>query len=130
MNNVTTLVQANANVVAVKELNVGDFYRRLKKDYSDTYKPQIGKVIDIVFNGEDAIVYAIEVEESYSLTKAAEVTFNSKDKDGLTLFIGNEDDFKTQIELAIKKNDKEISDNQTKIEEIKSHTTRLKSLIK
>lgn len=59
-----TLVQASANVITITTLTAGDVYKRLVKGWNDEYKASFGVVQSVDFNGEDAMVTALEINEA------------------------------------------------------------------
>jgi hypothetical protein len=62
-----TLVQAAADVVTVVSLKTGDVYKRLEKNtYGEQYVVKFGVVQDVMHNGEDAVITAMEFTASYS----------------------------------------------------------------
>lgn len=62
----TTLVQATADVVTIVSLKAGDVYKRLEKDYANAYEMKFGIVQDVLHNGEDAVITALEFTASYT----------------------------------------------------------------
>ena len=56
-----TLVQASAEVITIITLTAGDTYKRLIKKYNDSYEAVYGIVRSVDFNGEQAMVTAIEI---------------------------------------------------------------------
>lgn len=75
MAQVGTLVRVNANHVRVVSLSVGDVYKRIGTEQYGS-KPAIvfGVVTDVLANGEQAAVMAVEYQVSYSDVEAKLVT--------------------------------------------------------
>lgn len=85
-----TLVQATADVVTVVSLKTGDVYKRLEKNYASQYEVKFGVVQDVMHNGEDAVVTAMEFTASYSGVEPAFKVFGT-DSD-LKLFAAQPDE--------------------------------------
>lgn len=76
--NTTTLVQATAQVVTITSLKAGDVYKRLQENaYGEKYKMLFGVVQDVMHNGEDAVISAIEFDSDYSGTDIKLKTFGT-----------------------------------------------------
>ncbi len=76
--NTTALVQATAQVVTITSLKAGDVYKRLQENsYGEKYTMLFGVVQDVMHNGEDAVISAIEFESDYSGTEAKLKTFGT-----------------------------------------------------
>jgi len=62
-----TLVRGSADVVTVVRLRKHDVYKRLDKEgYGDTYVLRFGIVTDVLYNGEDTAITAIEFRQAYA----------------------------------------------------------------
>lgn len=104
-----TLVQATADVVTVVSLKTGDVYKRLEKQsYGEQYVVRFGVVQDVMHNGEDAVITAMEFEASYSGVEPKFKVFGT-DSD-LKLFAAQPDEvrqhFDEIIEASLKAVDK------------------------
>lgn len=62
--NVKTLINPTVQAIRVVDLQKGTVYKRITKNYSDTYKVTYGVVLDIL-NGEETFIDVVEVEKSY-----------------------------------------------------------------
>lgn len=63
----TQLVQASANVVTITTLTAGDVYKRLgDKDYQQQHTLHYGVVLDVMHNGEDAVIVALEFPTTWT----------------------------------------------------------------
>lgn len=70
------LVEASASVVAITKLSRGDVYKRLTKEsYQNTYDIRFGIVTDVLANGTDVAITALEFEDSYTESKTAMKVF-------------------------------------------------------
>lgn len=72
-----TLVQTTAQVITVLDLKRGDVYKRLVKNYADTYEIKMGVVTDVMDNGEDSAITALEFASDYSGTTAKVTVFGT-----------------------------------------------------
>lgn len=64
---VEVLVKDSAQVVRIIQLSPGDVYKRLvKQSYETTYSIRLGVVQDVVSNGEQAAITALEFDYAYS----------------------------------------------------------------
>lgn len=57
----STLIQASADVVRIVTLRSGDCYKRLERSWNDKYEMWLGAVQSVDYNGEDALVTAVEL---------------------------------------------------------------------
>lgn len=65
----STLVQASADVVRIVTLRQFDVYKRLEKNWQDQYAMWLGVVQSVDYNGEDALVTALELNPSTGKTE-------------------------------------------------------------
>jgi hypothetical protein len=91
---VETLVRDSAEVVRIVQLSPGDVYKRLvKQSYETTYSIRLGVVQDVVSNGEQTAVTALEFDYAYSsATPRIEVFANDSD---LQLFAATPEEIRT-----------------------------------
>jgi hypothetical protein len=76
--NTATLVQATADIITVVSLKTGDVYKRLVENtYGEKYTVQIGVVRDVMHNGEDAVITALEFTQTYGTAEAKLQTFGT-----------------------------------------------------
>lgn len=64
-----TLVQASADIVTITTLRQGDVYKRLEVNasgYGEKYVLNFGVVTDVLHNGEDSVISALEFEVSWT----------------------------------------------------------------
>lgn len=64
----STLVQATADVVTILSLRRGDVYKRLEESSygAEKWSLQFGVVTDVMHNGEDAVISALEFPQDWS----------------------------------------------------------------
>lgn len=63
----STLVQATADVVTIVNLRRGDVYKRLETNtYGEKHTLQFGVVTDVMHNGTDAVIVAMEFPQDWS----------------------------------------------------------------
>jgi hypothetical protein len=66
-----SLVQASADVVTIVNLRAGDVYKRLEENtYGEKYQLHFGVVQDVMHNGEDAVITAIEFPAQWNGVEA------------------------------------------------------------
>jgi hypothetical protein len=76
--NTATLVQATADIITVVSLKTGDVYKRLVENtYGEKYTVQIGVVRDVMHNGEDAVITALEFAQTYGTAEVELQTFGT-----------------------------------------------------
>ncbi len=122
--NVKTLIEANANIVQVTELNVGDIYRRLEKESSNDYTTAVGRVLDIKYNGQDAYVRCLEINPPrYGSYSVKEKVFGT-DSD-IVIFTCMTEEFMVEIERCKSSLEKEINDSK---QAIQKHEQTLREL--
>jgi len=92
----TTLVQASADIVTVISLKTGDVYKRLEKGYSNDYSIQLGIVQDVLHNGEDTAITALEFASSYTGVEPKIKVFGT-DSD-LKLFAATPEEIRSHFE--------------------------------
>lgn len=87
-----TLIKDSAQVVKIVELSTGDVYKRLVKEAysSETYKIKLGIVQDVISNGEQAALTALEFETGYGSVKPKIEVF--ADESELHLFAATPDE--------------------------------------
>jgi hypothetical protein len=91
-----TLVQASADVISITHLSKGDVYKRLEKEFNNNYKMMFGVVMDVMHNGEDAAISALEFQDSYPEVKAEQKTFGT-DSD-LKIFSTNPEEVQAHVD--------------------------------
>lgn len=113
---VRNLIKANAQVVQVTEINVGDVYKRLVvPSYGDS-KIVFGRVTDILNTGEESTVVAMEFEPSI-YNKGAEVAikvFNGASE--IVLFPATVEEYRESLEDCIARQQKAIAEMQKEID--------------
>lgn len=113
----TTLVRPTADVVTIVSLRPGDVYKRLDKDYSGT-KLFFGIVRDVLHNGEDAVITALEFSATFNGVEPALKVFGTNDD--LKLFPAEPEEVRTHFaELrasAVKAVERAQNDLATKTE--------------
>lgn len=122
----TTLVQASADVITVVNLKAGDVYKRLEKDYASNYDLKFGVVQDVLHNGEDAVITALEFTSSYGGVEPKLKTFGT-DSD-LKLFAAQPDEVRehfTELLEASRRAVRKAEDELTKQVELAAQIARL-----
>jgi hypothetical protein len=110
----STLVQASADVVRIVTLRKYDVYKRLdKQGYSETYTMWLGVVQSVDFNGEEALVSAIEVNP-FSGKAEIKTYGNSSD---LKIFAATPEEVQLAINDAIKLADSSVERAQRSLRE-------------
>lgn len=93
--NTANFITASAVITRVTELKKGDVYKRLEDSTYSTDKLKYGIVIDVLYNGEDAVVQTMEFNSSYSsLETTFEIFSNEKD---LKIFPATQEDLKQHL---------------------------------
>lgn len=119
----STFVQTSANVVRVTELKPNDVYKRLVKGYGDDYKMHIGVVTDVLNNGDDTAITAIEFEpERYSGGKPVESKVFGATND-LALFSTTPEEVALFLDRVRERLDAETRTKQQELEAL--HTARV-----
>lgn len=76
--NTSTLVQASADVITIVTLRKGDVYKRLTNGYGGSnYDLSIGIVQDVMNNGTEAVVTALEFGYTYGTAVVKLETFGN-----------------------------------------------------
>ena len=71
-------VNTQANVISVTQLSKGDVYKRLHQDYSTApYELKFGIVTDVLNNGTDSVITALEFEVSHNDASMKMKTFGT-----------------------------------------------------
>ena len=65
---VKTIINPSVKAIRVVDLQKGSVYKRIVKEYSDTYKVRYGVVLDIM-NGVETFIDVVEVEKTYGTPK-------------------------------------------------------------
>jgi len=131
----STLVQATADVVTVLNLRTGDVYKRLeenKSGYGEAYTLQFGVVQDVMHNGEDAVITALEFTVSYSGVEPKLKTFGTNAD--LKLFSAQPDEVRNHFaelqesaRLAVEKAEGEAAKQRTMAARVASVIDRVES---
>lgn len=61
-----TFVQGQAQIITIVSLKKGDVYKRYEKPQYGEAKLYFGTVLDVMFNGEEAVIHAVEFDSEYS----------------------------------------------------------------
>lgn len=105
---VKTLINPSVKAIRVIDLQKGTVYKRIVKDYSDTYKVRYGVVLDIL-NGDQTFIDVVEVDKAFGspkfdftvLGEKSDLNLYPTTKEELTQhFEGVEDSIKKAIEDA------------------------------
>lgn len=105
---VKTLINPSVKAIRVVDLQKGTVYKRVTKDYSDSYKVKYGVVLDIL-NGDETFIDVVEVDKGYGEAKfdfkvlgaKSDLNIYPTTKEELTThFEGVEDSIKKSIEDA------------------------------
>jgi len=105
---VRNLIKPNAVLVQITEIGRGDVYKRLEKPSYGEPKVVFGSVIDVLNNGEESTLVALEfTPESYGPTINATVkVFNGQME--VTLFPCTIEEYKESLDLAIASQNKAV----------------------
>jgi len=97
-----SIVQASANVIRITKLKQGDVYKRLiEQNYGvDKYKMVFGIVQDVMFNGTDGAITAIEFDYSWTSMGVSLKTFGTGAD--LQLFAATPEEVRAQYETLVK----------------------------
>lgn len=90
-----TLIQGSAQLLTIVNLKKGDIYKRYVKEYSEA-KLYFGVVLDVMFNGQDAAIHALEFDSSYSSATISRKVFGNDTE--LAIFPADPSEF--QIALS------------------------------
>lgn len=98
---VRNLIKPNAVMVQITEIGVGDIYKRLEKPSYGEPKIMFGSVIDVLNNGEEATLVALEfIPETYgSVVNATVKVFNGQME--VALFPATVDEYRDALADAI-----------------------------
>jgi hypothetical protein len=122
-----TLVQATADVVTVVSLKTGDVYKRLEKNYASQYEVKFGVVQDVMHNGEDAVITAMEFTASYSGVEPAFKVFGT-DTD-LKLFAAQPDEVRQHFDEIVEASEKAVRTAETEMAKKVELAGRVKALV-
>src|SRR3954470_12502966 len=94
-----TIIQASAEVTQITSLKKGNVYKRLEEGSYGGDKIIYGIVIDVLFNGEDAAIQAIEFEPSYSTLDTKLKTLGTKAE--LKIFPASQEELNVYLKDAV-----------------------------
>lgn len=124
----STLVQASATIVTVVNLKEGDVYKRMEKQYNDTFELKFGVVTSVMANGEDIGVTAIEFDGAkYTNLTAAIKVFGSNSE--VSIFAADPDEVAVHFSKLIEFGIADLNSKRaeiTKSEEILDQIYRVK----
>lgn len=98
MTSVTDLTK-DLQVASVDSLAAGDIYKRLEKSYSNEYSFHYGKVLDVVNNGDEVAITAVEFTAKYGSASRKIKVFGAENK--LELFPVTAQEFGVHLEEAV-----------------------------
>lgn len=114
--NTQTLVRGSADIVTVTTLARNDVYKRLEENtYGEKYILKFGVVTDVMHNGEDAVITALEFTTEYNGATSALKVFGT-DSD-LKLFAATPTEFIEHKADVQKRAERAVADAQTVLEE-------------
>lgn len=97
----STLVQGNADIITIVSLRAGDVYKRLEKPtYGEKYELRFGVVRDVMHNGEDSAITALEFTADYTGVAPALKVFGT-DSD-LRLFAAEPEEIRSHFAEMVK----------------------------
>lgn len=125
--NTVNLVQASAEIIQITKLRKGDVYKRLDESaYSDS-KLKYGVVYDVMFNGSDAVIQAIEYTKSYdSISTKLEVFATDKD---LKLFNCTPEELHEHLGDMVGAAERKLEKAQKELAEAEENLARTKSIV-
>ena len=90
-----TLIQGSAQLLTIVNLKRGDVYKRYVKEFSEA-RLYFGVVLDVMFNGQDAAIHALEFDSNYSSATISRKVFGNDSE--LAIFPADPSEF--QIALS------------------------------
>lgn len=123
----STLVQATADIITVVSLRTGDVYKRLEKDYSGGYTVQFGVVQDVMHNGEDAVITALEFAASYTGVEPKYKVFGT-DSD-LKLFAATPDEVRHHFEELVETTQRAVQTAEVDLTKKREMAARVAALV-
>lgn len=115
--NVKTLINPSVKAIRVVDLQKGTVYKRIVKDYSDSYKVKYGVVLDIM-NGDKTFIDVVEVEKTYGSPKFDFTVLG--EKSDLNLYPTTKEELENHfegVEDSIRKSIQEAKEKVAKEEE-------------
>lgn len=98
------LVKASAQIITITELSEGDVYQRLEGSSDLRY----GLVTQVLHNGEDAVIQALEIKTSYYGVEPEVKTFGT-DAD-VKIFPADPLNVKLHLDQVAQTNDRKLAD--------------------
>lgn len=124
-----TLVQGSAQIVRITSLKKGDVYKRLETTSYSSPKLFFGTVTDVLNNGEQSSIIALEYDSSYSSVEVNTKVFASDTE--LALFAADPREYADhldKLEEAAKRAAKNAYDAYTKADDIVDRVVQLRDL--
>ena len=122
-----TFVQADATIISVTHLTKGDVYKRLEKDYSGTYTLKMGVVTDVLNNGEDTVITALEYEVEYSSSKTVLKVFGT-DTD-LKLFATDPEEVFSHMDDLKEQSGRQLSKARNEVQKLENFINALDGVV-
>ena len=123
-----TLVQATADIVTVVSLRTGDVYKRLEKNYSSEYTVKFGVVQDVMHNGEDAVITAMEFTSTYTGVEPAFKVFGTDSE--LKLFAAQPDEVRQHFTELVEAAQQAVEKAKTDLAKKRELAARVTELVK
>jgi hypothetical protein len=108
-----SVIQASANIVRITQLRIGDVYKRVDDESYGGTKIIYGVVTDLMNDGSNCFIEAIEYNKGYGAVTANVVCHSAK-KD-LAIFPTSPDEVRKYLSDAIVGMEKSISDKKQEI---------------
>jgi hypothetical protein len=124
------LIQPSAEVITITSLKKGDVYKRLEKDYGNTYSLRLGIVEDVMHNGNDCAFTAIEYEPNYNSVSTRSKVFGTESEVRLFAATPSEiavhfDDVVRTAERGVEARERELADAQTTLQSVQDALHRI-----
>lgn len=94
---VEQIIKASADVLTITTLSPGDVYKRVDTDYAGTSSLVFGVVQDVMNNGTDAAVTALEYAAAYTTGVVAKLTVFTGSK-SVALFPATPDEVRAHMD--------------------------------
>lgn len=124
----TNFIAASAEVTTITSLKKGDVYKRLEESsYSSGDKIVHGVVLDVLYNGTDAAIQAMEFKGNYSSMDTEFKTF-SGDKE-IKIFPSNADEVKQYLKTTVESLERKVVEKKKEVVEAEDELAKAQEIV-
>lgn len=124
-----TLIKASAEITTIVELKPFDVYKRIESDYTGATKLQFGIVTDVMHNGAEGAITALEFPDAtYNTVPTPKLVVFATGKEA-ALFAATPDEVETHLTSVREAAQRALDDARRKHDEARNLAGRLETIV-